>query len=130
MMTGCERKVADMIEPITIRISRSPQTIEHARLAVEPLDVPAVDGREQPRLFGAGAHDSAPLTASAATLRARPEHGERQDPLLAELGRLEHAGDLAVAHDEDPVAHRDHLGQLRRDQQHAAPPSTSSSIRR
>src|SRR4051812_7033826 len=45
------------------------------------------------------------------------EHREPEDPLLAELARLELADDLTRAHDEDTVAHRDHLGKLRRDQQ-------------
>jgi len=37
------------------------------------------------------------------------------DRFLARRGALEHAGDLAVMHDHDPVAHAQDLGHLRRD---------------
>ena len=45
---------------------------------------------------------------------------ELHDPLLARLGPRQLAGDPALAHHQDPVAHPQHLGQIGRDQQDGA----------
>src|SRR5688500_14262211 len=41
--------------------------------------------------------------------------GVGHDPLLGRLGRSELGHDPALAHDQDPIAHAEHLGQLGRD---------------
>src|SRR5437667_3846102 len=52
------------------------------------------------------------LVAVRADLALAAEHRQSQDALLAELVRLEHTRDLPGAHDDYPVAHGDHFGQL------------------
>src|SRR5712692_8428680 len=53
-----------------------------------------------------------PVASARLVLALSAEHREPQDSLFGEVVRLERARDLSVAHDDDPVAHGDHLGEL------------------
>src|SRR2546428_3803267 len=46
------------------------------------------------------------------------QDGQMQNPLLAELTCFQLTHDLPGAHDQDPIAHRDHLWKLGGDEQH------------
>ena len=117
--TGWERNVPDSDRPIVSRTPSSPQ-------AIEVLDwrggcCAGTSPRERSRAsIAALMRPQFPRPIVGPCAVAGAEHREPEDALLAELVRARASpAMLAVAHDDDPVAHRDHLGQLGGDQEHA-----------
>ena len=127
-MTGPARKVDDIEKPIASRIPSSTQAISVRgwRRSHSPRQR---DGRHEPLLAGLRRHPSPPsvrprrrpLASAASAAWSLPSTASRRIRSSLNSGGCSSPDDLPRAHDEDAVAHRDHLGQLGRDQQDAGP---------